>query len=180
MPMYSFPDVQAALHFWSAGGSWKARTTLPNVMLLNGSWDFILVSSPEHIPHGFHEYSFHDKSWGEIFVPSNWECEGFDRPIYTNVTYPFPMNPPYANRRGVWTAKQKRRVSEAGGELSHLSGWKWNPDVIDSDELENPTGCYRRIFEVPKDWTSEGRRAFLLFAGVDSAFYCWLNGRAVG
>ena len=180
MPMYSFPDVQAALHFWSAGGSWKARTTLPNVMLLNGSWDFILVSSPEHIPHGFHEYSFHDKSWGEIFVPSNWECEGFDRPIYTNVTYPFPMNPPYANRRGVWTAKQKRRVSEAGGELSHLSGWKWNPDVIDSDELENPTGCYRRIFEVPKDWTSEGRRAFLLFEGVDSAFYCWLNGRAVG
>ena len=180
MPMYSFPDVQAALHFWSAGGSWKARTTLPNVMLLNGSWDFILVSSPEHIPHGFHEYSFHDKSWGEIFVPSNWECEGFDRPIYTNVTYPFPMNPPYANRRGVWTAKQKHRVSEAGGELSHLSGWKWNPDVIDSDELENPTGCYRRIFEVPKDWTSEGRRAFLLFEGVDSAFYCWLNGRAVG
>ena len=94
--------------------------------------------------------------------------------------YPFPINPPYANRRGVWTAKQEPHGSATGGELSHLSGWKWNPGVEDSKELENPTGCYRRIFEVPKKWTSEGRRTFLLFEGVDSAFYCWLNGRAIG
>ena len=99
MPMYSFPDVQAALRFWAAGGSWRARGKLPNVMLLNGSWDFILVSAPEHTPHGFHEIDFHDETWSEITVPSNWECEGFDRPIYTNVIYPFPINPPYANRR---------------------------------------------------------------------------------
>ena len=180
MPMYSFPDVQAALRFWAAGGSWRARGKLPNVMLLNGSWDFILVSAPEHTPHGFHEIDFHDETWSEITVPSNWECEGFDRPIYTNVIYPFPINPPYANRRGVWTAKQEPHGSETGGELSHLSGWKWNPGVNDQNELENPTGCYRRIFKVPENWTSEGRRTFLLFEGVDSAFYCWLNGRAIG
>ena len=28
-------------------------------------------------------------------VPGNWEVEGFGVPIYTNVTYPYPMNPPY-------------------------------------------------------------------------------------
>ena len=32
---------------------------------LNGSWDFILVSTPEHTPHGFHEFDFHDETWSE-------------------------------------------------------------------------------------------------------------------
>ncbi|URD84092.1 Beta galactosidase small chain [Musa troglodytarum] len=32
-------------------------------------------------------------SWSKI--PSNWQMHGFDRPIYTNVVYPFPINPPY-------------------------------------------------------------------------------------
>src|SRR5690606_2413791 len=27
--------------------------------------------------------------------PSNWELEGHDIPIYTNIIYPFPKNPPY-------------------------------------------------------------------------------------
>ncbi|MBR7304376.1 hypothetical protein G3W12_28520, partial [Klebsiella pneumoniae] len=28
-------------------------------------------------------------------VPSNWQMQGFDTPIYTNVTYPIPVNPPF-------------------------------------------------------------------------------------
>jgi beta-galactosidase/beta-glucuronidase len=27
-------------------------------------------------------------------VPSNWQMHGFDIPIYTNIVYPFPLNPP--------------------------------------------------------------------------------------
>jgi hypothetical protein len=27
-------------------------------------------------------------------VPSNWELHGYDRPIYANVLYPFPVDPP--------------------------------------------------------------------------------------
>ena len=30
-----------------------------------------------------------------INVPSNWQMDGYDAPIYTNVTYPIPVNPPY-------------------------------------------------------------------------------------
>ena len=33
-------------------------------------------------------------------------------------------------------------------------------------------------FDVPAAWT--GRRIFLTFDGVDSAFYLWVNGRQVG
>jgi beta-galactosidase len=43
---------------------------------------------------------------------------------------------------------------------------------------DNPVGSYRTVFEVPPDWA--GRRILLHFAGVDSAFYVWVNGRRVG
>ncbi len=42
----------------------------------------------------------------------------------------------------------------------------------------NPIGSYRRTFEVPDDW--QGRQVLLHFAGVDSAFYLWVNGESVG
>lgn len=51
-------------------------------------------------------------------VPSNWQMHGFDRPIYTNTVYPFPMDPP--------------KVPE-----------------------DNPTGCYRTDFFLPKEWKGE-------------------------
>lgn len=31
---------------------------------------------------------------GTINVPSNWQMYGYDSPIYSNITYPFPVNPP--------------------------------------------------------------------------------------
>jgi len=42
----------------------------------------------------------------------------------------------------------------------------------------NPVGSYRRTFTLPKSW--KGRRTLIHFAGVDSAFYLWLNGKKVG
>ncbi len=43
---------------------------------------------------------------------------------------------------------------------------------------DNPTGCYRRSFEIPAEW--DGRRVYLFFEGVNSAFYVWVNGQMVG
>eukprot|EP00798_Chlamydomonas_sp_ICE-L_P012243 gene12244-15384_t len=40
---------------------------------------------------------------------------------------------------------------------------------------ENPTGCYRHIFELGVEQL-HGKRVFLQFEGVDCCFYCWLNG----
>ncbi len=42
----------------------------------------------------------------------------------------------------------------------------------------NPVGSYRREFEVSRDW--KGRETYIVFEGVDSAFYLWLNGNLVG
>ena len=42
----------------------------------------------------------------------------------------------------------------------------------------NPVGSYRRTFRVPESW--KGRTIYLHFAGVDSAFYAWVNGELAG
>jgi len=42
----------------------------------------------------------------------------------------------------------------------------------------NPVGSYRREFEVSNDWN--GRETYIVFDGVQSAFYLWINGEKVG
>jgi beta-galactosidase len=42
----------------------------------------------------------------------------------------------------------------------------------------NPTGLYRRSFNLPKNWQS--RRTVLHFGGVESMFYVYVNGHLVG
>jgi len=53
-----------------------------------------------------------------------------------------------------------------------------NPDPPHVPHDFNPLGSYRRTFEVPDTW--DGRQVILHFAGVDSAFYLWVNGEMVG
>ncbi|WNH10622.1 glycoside hydrolase family 2 TIM barrel-domain containing protein [Thalassobellus suaedae] len=62
---------------------------------LNGTWKFSIVKNPADRPLNFHESNLDDSNWNTIDVPSNWELQGFDTPIYTNIVYPFPKNPPF-------------------------------------------------------------------------------------
>jgi len=57
-------------------------------ILLNGEWDFKYyerdIDCPEII-----------KEWDKIDVPSCWQSRGYDKSYYTNVNYPYPVDPPY-------------------------------------------------------------------------------------
>ncbi|HSJ69566.1 MAG TPA: glycoside hydrolase family 2 TIM barrel-domain containing protein, partial [Anditalea sp.] len=64
---------------------------------LNGAWKFDIVKKPADRPKDFFKTDLNDQDWVELEVPSNWEMEGHDIPIYTNVAYPFPANPPYVD-----------------------------------------------------------------------------------
>ncbi len=64
---------------------------------LNGDWKFNLVKKPADRPQDFYKVDFNDSDWNTIPVPSNWEIEGYDIPIYTNIVYPFPKNPPFVD-----------------------------------------------------------------------------------
>eukprot|EP00736_Rhodelphis_marinus_P006926 Rmarinus@m.6499 len=51
-----------------------------------------------------------------------------------------------------------------------------DPPNINHDN--NPVGSYRTEFTVSRDW--DGKRIFLVFDGVMSAFYVWVNGAKIG
>lgn len=61
---------------------------------LNGHWRF--HHSPiANIPDTFAKSTeFDDSGWGDLPVPSHWVLHGYGAPIYTNVKFPFPVDPP--------------------------------------------------------------------------------------
>lgn len=63
--------------------------------VINGIWKFTLVQKISDTPEDFMQPGYKDSSWNDMVVPSNWQMQGYDIPIYTNVTYPIPANPPY-------------------------------------------------------------------------------------
>ncbi len=87
-------------------------------ILLNGTWDFRYFSSVEEVTmDAIHQWGATVDSSSEgtqptvkpaesIAVPSNWQLEGnYDVPQYTNIDYPFPLDPPYVpqeNPAGVY------------------------------------------------------------------------------
>jgi beta-galactosidase len=67
----------------------------PYYQLLNGTWKFHYDARHATRIQNFAGTDLDDSKWGNINVPSNWELEGYGIPIFTNITYPFPKNPPY-------------------------------------------------------------------------------------
>ena len=82
-----YADVETALKRNPAYSPW--------VRDLNGDWAFRLVENPAESPHGFWRPDYNTNGWEVIPVPSNWNMQGYDKPIYTNVQMPIPNTPPY-------------------------------------------------------------------------------------
>ena len=91
--------------------------------LLNGTWKFHFVEEPSQRPRTFWQESFDTSGWDDIQVPSNWEMQGYDKPIYANVEYPHDNCPPYIRRRPGYYGYG-----------------------------ENPVGSYVREFTIPQHW----------------------------
>jgi beta-galactosidase len=85
---YRYADAENALQ----NESWEKS---PFYQSLNGMWRFKYANSVPERPLTFFKAGFDASDWDEIPVPSNWELEGYGIPIYTNVIYPFPKNPPF-------------------------------------------------------------------------------------
>jgi len=66
----------------------------PLLLSLNGTWKFNLAEKPADRPFWFFKDNFDTRKWDDIQVPANWEVNGYDYPIYVNVTYPHDVTPP--------------------------------------------------------------------------------------
>lgn len=64
---------------------------------LDGTWQFRLHDrAPDDgaVPP-FARPGYRDEDWAPIPVPSHWVLQGHGHPTYTNVRYPFPVDPPH-------------------------------------------------------------------------------------
>ncbi len=67
-------------------------------IVLNGDWRFRLSPTPRGLSDEMADPAFDDSGWDEIPVPSHWvlgQDGRFGLPAYTNVQYPFPVEPPF-------------------------------------------------------------------------------------
>ena len=85
---YKYADENAALK----NESWENSS---NYKSLNGTWNFYYADRVNARPKDFYKNDFSLKGWDTITVPSNWELKGFGIPVYTNIKYMFPPNPPF-------------------------------------------------------------------------------------
>ena len=130
----------------------------PYYMLLSQTeWDFAWFESPSAAEESekavFWQADYDAAGWDGLFVPSVWQTQGYDHPIYTNTTQKFA-----------------RQFGNSRIGYPH--------DLPAAPTIYNPVGLYRRTFDVPDDWA--GRRVYVDFEGVDSAMYLWVNGVQVG
>ncbi|MGV2620824.1 UNVERIFIED_CONTAM: DUF4981 domain-containing protein [Halobacillus marinus] len=71
------------------------RECSPSFQSLNGNWKFHYAENPLDAPERFYETNYDVMDWEELPVPSSWQMHGYGKPAYTNVVYPFPVDPPY-------------------------------------------------------------------------------------
>jgi len=120
--------------------------------LLNGDWKFNWSPDPASRPADFYKTDYDVSTWDDISVPANWQLQGYGTPVYANTVYTFKKDPP-------------RVMSEPDKKFTNYKD-------------RNPIGSYRHNFTVPDGW--DNKETFIVFDGVDSAFYLWINGKKVG
>lgn len=82
-----FPD--------DASATTGERARSPWYRSLNGVWKFAYAESMAEVPDDAHADVANDEDWDALPVPSVWQMHGYGTPMYANVQYPFPLDPPY-------------------------------------------------------------------------------------
>jgi beta-galactosidase len=93
-------------------------------------------------------------------APADFARDEFDEADWADL--PVPSN---------WTLHGYDRPHYTNVQMPFAGAPPYVPD-------DNPTGLYRRRFEVPADWAE--RRVVLEVGGAESVLYVWVNGRPVG
>ena len=92
---------------------------------LCGDWDFRFYSKAQDIDD-FLSPAFSRAEMEKLSVPMCWQCEtdrGYDVPNYTNINYPFPVDPPHlptVNPCGLYVRDFYMRDEELLGKAAQL------------------------------------------------------------
>lgn len=91
---------------------------------LNGEWDFAGYEAPEEAPEDWWTAEPERK----MPVPGNWEMNGYGKPVYVNIRYPIPYDPPYVPKKNP-TGIYRRNFT---ADLQPGIRWLLNFDGVDS------------------------------------------------
>ena len=99
---------------------------------LDGPWRFRLAPAADTHDDGFALPGHDDGRWDELPVPAHWQLHGYGAPAYTNVLYPFPVDPPFVPDEN--PTGDHRRTFELPAD------WPAGPAVL---RFEGVDSCYR-------------------------------------
>jgi beta-galactosidase len=60
---------------------------------LTGEWSFRLSPGLAESPDDLADPD--TSAWDTVTVPGHWQLSGYGSPAYTNIEYPFPLEPPH-------------------------------------------------------------------------------------
>jgi len=95
-------------------------------------------------------------------VPPGWASPGFDCSNWRSVAVP-----------SLWTRYDD--VADRPIYTNVLMPFKAEPPDVPA---ANPTGLYRREFDIPRDW--QGKRVVVYLGGVENSFYLYCNDEEIG
>ncbi|MCK2241722.1 MULTISPECIES: glycoside hydrolase family 2 TIM barrel-domain containing protein [unclassified Crossiella] len=96
---------------------------------LVGDWRFLLSPNIPSAPEGIEYPEFDDSGWADLPVPAHWQLHGHGKPAYTNVNYPFPVDPPRVPSDNP-TGDYRRRFTLDGD-------WLTQPAVLRFDGIDS-------------------------------------------
>ena len=64
------------------------------IVSLDGQWKFHWSKDPDSRPADFYRNDYDVSEWATIKVPGNWQLQGYGKPIYVNMQYPFHRDRP--------------------------------------------------------------------------------------
>ena len=122
------------------------------IVSLDGQWKFHWSKDPDSRPADFYRNDYDVSEWATIKVPGNWQLQGYGKPIYVNMQYPFHRDRPSVTGEPAkdWYAYDHR----------------------------NPVGSYVTYIDITREMLD--KNLILHFGGVHSAMYVWINGQKVG
>lgn len=152
-----YQDVDTAV---GAVWDYNAREESEYMQMLTGKgskWDLKVVQNAEKAQQDFNNgwitdsyFAASQDGWKSVELPDSWTSQGFDFSIYRNIGEP-------------WQDRYDNYVPCPEAPTNY-----------------NPVGLYRKTFTVDSSMKSSGRRIYIEFDGVESAYYVYLNGKQVG
>ncbi len=73
----------------------RHREKSDRMQVLSGKWKFRYYESIYDLQESFFEQDYDAKGYDTVSVPGVWQNYGYDTHQYTNIRYPFPLDPPY-------------------------------------------------------------------------------------